>query len=144
MPRGRAWTRTEVDRLIHMREVKAMIWTAIARVLGRAGDPQGGAGTCCAAYRYHKAKRAREAELIAAGGTPLSRPRFRLPADEDRCLELPPAAAAQLAGPVARPRYFHGADSDLRARIARQGLTAGFLGDPPPGRSALDKRRRQS
>lgn len=43
-------------------------------------------------------------------------------------------------GHVKRPRYFHDADADLRGRIARQGLTAGFLGDPPPGRSALDQR----
>jgi hypothetical protein len=31
--------------------------------------------------------------------------------------------------------------SDILARIERQGLTAGFLGDPPPGRSALDRKR---
>ncbi len=42
--------------------------------------------------------------------------------------------------PEKRPRYFSDADNDIRARIARQGLTAGFLGDPPPGRSALDQR----
>lgn len=32
------------------------------------------------------------------------------------------------------------ADAELRARIATKGLTAGLLGDPPPGRSALDER----
>ncbi|QPF81651.1 hypothetical protein IC762_17650 [Bradyrhizobium genosp. L] len=30
--------------------------------------------------------------------------------------------------------------ADFHARIAERGLTAGFFGDPPPGRSALDKR----
>lgn len=33
------------------------------------------------------------------------------------------------------------ADAELRARIALQGLTAGLLGDPLPGRSALDQRK---
>jgi hypothetical protein len=32
-------------------------------------------------------------------------------------------------------------DAELRARIGEQGVTAGLLGDPLPGRSALDKRR---
>lgn len=31
-------------------------------------------------------------------------------------------------------------DAEIRARIELQGLTAGLLGDPPAGRSALDKR----
>lgn len=44
MPRGRRWTEFEVDRLIAMRD-SGVIWTAIARELGRANDPQGGAGT---------------------------------------------------------------------------------------------------
>lgn len=32
------------------------------------------------------------------------------------------------------------ADAELRTRIALQGITAGLLGDPLPGRSALDRR----
>lgn len=31
-------------------------------------------------------------------------------------------------------------DSEMRARIEAQGLTAGWFGDPPKGRSALDDR----
>ncbi|MBR1206978.1 MULTISPECIES: SANT/Myb-like DNA-binding domain-containing protein [unclassified Bradyrhizobium] len=31
--------------------------------------------------------------------------------------------------------------AELLARIAERGLTGGVLGDPPPGRSALDQRR---
>nr|WP_246718530.1 hypothetical protein [Bradyrhizobium elkanii] len=30
--------------------------------------------------------------------------------------------------------------ADLRGRIAERGLTGGWFGDPPPGRSALDQR----
>jgi hypothetical protein len=33
-------------------------------------------------------------------------------------------------------------NAELQLRIDRQGLTAGFFGDPPPGRSALDERTR--
>lgn len=51
------------------------------------------------------------------------------------------AEAARLAAePGKRPRYFHEADLDIISRIERQGLTAGFLGDPPAGRSALDRK----
>jgi len=32
--------------------------------------------------------------------------------------------------------------AELHLRISGQGLTAGFFGDPPPGRSALDERVR--
>jgi hypothetical protein len=34
-------------------------------------------------------------------------------------------------------------NADLLRRIKAQGLTAGFFGDPPPGRSALDKKRKE-
>lgn len=54
------------------------------------------------------------------------------------------AAAASPADPQvapARPRYFAGDNVLLLARVAAQGVTAGLLGDPPPGRSALDKKR---
>jgi hypothetical protein len=32
-------------------------------------------------------------------------------------------------------------DAELRNRIAERGITGGLLGDPPPGRSALDEKR---
>lgn len=32
-------------------------------------------------------------------------------------------------------------DAELRSRIELQGITAGLLGDPMPGRSALDRKR---
>jgi hypothetical protein len=32
-------------------------------------------------------------------------------------------------------------DAELRARISEQGITAALLGDPRPGRSALDRKR---
>lgn len=70
---------------------------------------------------------------------PTSAPGRRALADVP-ALAAAPAVAAELAKPVHRPRYVHDADLDLRARIAAQGLTAGWFGDPRPGRSALDQR----
>lgn len=35
-------------------------------------------------------------------------------------------------------------DAELRARISEQGITAGLLGDPRPGRSALDRMKERS
>lgn len=58
--------------------------------------------------------------------------------------------AAGAAVPARRPRDAHGmgtsthrlmVDAELRSRIAEQGVTAGLLGDPLPGRSALDRKR---
>ena len=139
MARGRAWTKSEIDRLIEMRECRRMTWAAIARKLERTGTGQNGIDACRVAYGYHKGKRTREAAMIAAGMTPASRKRIRLPAD-DAPVDLPPSQAARLSKRDARPRYFHDAGIDIRARIAEQGLTAGMFGDPKPGRSALDQR----
>lgn len=130
----RTWTQQMIDHLIHMREVEKMTWDAIGAAFGVTG------ANCCTRYHHRQAKiriaeareaaRARAAHL-AANGIVAAPP-----------LPSPPPAPV-IAGPplaVHRPRYFHAADNDIRSRIARQGLTAGFLGDPPPGRSALDQR----
>lgn len=34
--------------------------------------------------------------------------------------------------------------AEMRARIGAQGITAGLMGDPPQGRSALDKKRAET
>lgn len=136
MPRGRSWTEIEVDRLIALRDDERLIWSVIARKLGRSVGADGGVGQCCAAYNYHKAKRATEAAMRAAG--------VMLPAPRTPCDNSPiaptPAEVARLDAPAKRPRYFSG-DGGVMARIAAQGLTAGYFGDPPPGRSALDQRQ---
>lgn len=60
-------------------------------------------------------------------------------------LPTAPLPAAPLLPASLRPRRMSTAilvaDAELRARIALQGLTAGLLGDPLPGRSALDERK---
>lgn len=137
--RGRTWTTREIDRLFAMRDRMRMKWLDIARDLGRCGPGRDGPAAVCAAYIYWKAKFAREAEMRAAGIEPPKR-MPRLAAEYNPPIAASPFVAASLAAPVKRPRYFHDADAFVTSRIARQGITAGLLGDPPPGRSALDRR----
>jgi len=118
----RRWERANIDRLFSMREVQRLKWREIGNAFGLS------AAMCCARYQYYKGAGSSSDAPAAA-----------------------PAVAATLAAPVKtmrpvepvihRPRYIHEADMDIIARIDRQGLTAGFLGDPPEGRSALDQRQ---
>lgn len=124
MGRRRTWTDAMLARLFEMRDVQKMTWEEI----GAAFDIS--APGAYQRHNYHSTKR-RIAE---------QRTRILAERAEVAPIAAPPSVAACLAEPVKRPRYFHDADADLRGRIARQGLTAGFLGDPPPGRSALDQR----
>ena len=145
----RSWTMHEIENLIEMRDVRHMKWIEIAKSLGRFGgvSRRQACATCCSSYKYWKEKFARQAAMRSAGIEPPKRQKpaarpMELPADAEP-IAPPPSVAALLNAPVKRPRYLHDADLDLRARIALQGLTAGFLGDPPRGRSALDQREAQ-
>jgi hypothetical protein len=136
--RCKGWTEHEVQQLIDMRENRRMKWREIARALGRSGE-RGGMSVCSGAYAYWTAKFKREAAMRAKGIEPPKQMRHSA-ASHDTPIAAPPVVAKGLAEPVKRPRYFHQVDMDLIARIERQGLTAGFLGDPPKGRSALDRK----
>lgn len=114
----RKFSPREIDRIFAARDIDEMKWREIGEELGRNG------ATCYWAYRYYGQKI--RAELLR----PQTPPRRRVR-----------SAASDAHAPAQRPRYFHHPDNDLRARIASQGITAGFLGDPPPGRSALDQLR---
>lgn len=138
----RHWTPNMIDRLFELRDVQKLSWDEIGAQFNDKG------ANCCTRYNYYSTKR-----RIAA-----ARSRFKAPSGSDyvafpaRAIASPPspppapprriaiAPALAPAEPVQRPRYFHDADADIRARIAAQGLTAGFFGDPAPGRSALDQR----
>lgn len=123
MPRLR-WTDEMIERLFHMRDELKMKFDDIGAVFGMRGSG------CCSKYNKVASWRrveflrnrslALRTDMVESGWTPCD----------------PPVPGAP------RPRYFHDADADIRARIARQGITAGVFGDPPPGRSALDQRGR--
>jgi hypothetical protein len=54
------------------------------------------------------------------------------------CRKNPPAPL-RISAAITTDRLI--IDAELRSRIEVLGITAGLLGDPPPGRSALDERR---
>lgn len=126
------WTDERMERVVELREKHGMTWDAIGARFGVAGS--------LACTRYHSYKsRLRIAEKRKEMGLvgPPSQPSKRKP-------KVPqPLPLVAVPHPEKRPRYFSDVESDIRARIARQGLTAGFCGDPPPGRSALDQREAQ-
>jgi hypothetical protein len=62
---------------------------------------------------------------------------------------ISPVVQRRQPAPVSDPPYSRStstamlvADAELRSRIAVLGITGGLLGDPEPGRSALDRRKR--
>jgi len=118
--RGIRWPDEMIARIVELRDVHRLKWSKIGELIGKPKTH------CCTAYHKYKSKlriAAKRRELGAVAQT-----------------AAPEPALCLVAAPETRPRYFHDADADIRARIARQGITAGFLGDPPPGRSALDQR----
>lgn len=126
-PRPR-WKGGELKELFRLRDELRLGWDEIAaRFPGRSGN------SCRQAWYSRRdaagaaSRKAKSATPAAAAGKPP--------------IAAPPAVAAALAGPIRRPRYFSELDAEIVARIERQGLTAGFCGDPLPGRSALDRKR---
>lgn len=148
----RRWSAADIDRLFELRDVQQLTW----REIGEAFDDN--FASCCTRYFYYKDKYRLEAMRDGEEVTPRreSKPRRRwstpvAPKQKPRrTAPSPPLAPApkpepvfvarNVAAPIKRPRYIHEADMDIIARIDRQGLTSGFLGDPPAGRSALDQR----
>lgn len=123
------WTDERMRSVVELREKHKMTWDAIGARFGVAGS------LACTRYHSYKAKLriAEKRREMGLGDPPPPRVRKRKP--------LQPLPLIAIPRPEKRPRYFSDADNDIRARIARQGLTAGFLGDPPPGRSALDQKQ---
>lgn len=138
MPRGQNWKPEKVARLIHMRADLGMPWADIGAAMGEKP------ANCCTRYNYHQAKkriadiRARVRAEVAEGSCRASATAPQQTAQSPAHFAVAPSVVPP--EPSKRPRYFHHPDADIRGRIARQGITAGLFGDPPPGRSALDQR----
>ena len=127
----RIWTDKRLELIARLRDVDGMRWDDIGERFGVS------ASLACTRYHTYKSRllvAEKRRQLAESGRLP---PPLK-PAVVERPSILP------TINPEKRPRYFHNVDMDVIARIERQGLTAGFLGDPPPGRSALDKRGRGS
>lgn len=136
------WDAAEEDHLLFLRDRERLGFPAIAKRLGRTS------GGCQVRYYgrlygrngakhygvFHPS--ARKAELVVAE-----------PAPPPAVARSPAPAPMPMARPSARDQRSVNLDAlrewnELRARIAERGLTGGVLGDPAPGRSALDERIR--
>lgn len=128
MTKWSRWTDREIAELFALRAQDAN-WDDIALALRRTS----------AACQMAFSKRRPAGTAKKRRSAPLSVPRqSSLPAPPSIPIVQAPATAPG-ARRVSTAVLI--ADAELRARIALQGLTAGLLGDPLPGRSALDRRR---
>ncbi|BCA04182.1 SANT/Myb-like DNA-binding domain-containing protein [Bradyrhizobium diazoefficiens] len=139
------WSGNEDAELLRMRDVERLDWPEIAAAL------PGRSGPACEQRYYGKLKGARDRARRPRG------PKPSVPAVSWRkrgvaaagvvpeiAAVVAPAAPA-LPLPVVERKRMPLMDhlrerAELQLRIDRQGLTAAWFGDPPPGRSALDKR----
>lgn len=128
MTRRTIWTDERMRRVVELREKHEMTWDAIGARFGVAGSL-----ACTRYHSYKSSLRIAEKRKEMGLGDPAPQPRVRKRKPQ-------PLPLIVIARPEKRPRYFSDADNDIRARIAEQGLTAGWFGDPKPGRSALDQR----
>ena len=114
MARKNGWSHAEICKLFTLRDIEGLKWSAVAAEMPR---------------------RSQEACQVQYGKL----------ADKGRALvissvqvrQAPPSRAPARAVPTSRLI----AVAELMQRIGVQGVTAGLLGDPLPGRSALDRKR---
>ncbi|EJN15708.1 hypothetical protein PMI42_00726 [Bradyrhizobium sp. YR681] len=140
------WSRAEDAELLRLRDVARLDWPAIAAKL------PGRSAAACEQRYYGKLKGARDRARrprVPKPSQPVVSWRKRGAAIVDAAAE--PVAAVPVVvpstPPLILPKRMPSLDhlrerAELQLRIDRQGLTAGFFGDPPPGRSALDARAR--
>lgn len=140
------WTPAEDATLLRLRDAVRADWDTVAAALP-------GRTVYAIRLRYYKALQSRSA--VPHQARKPGRPRRdkvvalarSVPAPPPAPVVAAPVVPAPLVAPAVpvdkRRRYITEAlreAAELRARIALQGVTAGLLGDPLPGRSALDAR----
>jgi len=111
-------------RLVRMREIELRPWKEIA-----ACFPGRSVNACESRWWY-----------LYNHATGRRRIQRWLPARDRRACQAAPSARTK--APASRCALL--IDAELRARIEVQGITAGLLGDPLPGRSALDRREKRA
>ena len=108
------WSLYEDGKLIELVERDHATWASISRIIGRA------ANVCAGRYR-----------LLKGGG---HRPIVPI-AEIDVLRTLPPGLEED------RDRRIAARDARAESDLRQGSVTAAFFGDPPPGYSALDRRR---
>lgn len=113
--KSKRWTDSERARLIQ----RGASWAKIGEELGRTGD--------ACQVEFARIKREGAAERLIAR---MQAPAMHQAEDCRPTISRVPTSLAALQ-----------VNAELLARVELQGVTAGLLGDPLPGRSALDRRR---
>lgn len=121
MARPFTWSPSMLERLLRLRDEQGKGWHEIAETLGRPHK------ACSARYWHEEYKRRRDRAAARAGngeqiGEVHAPPRYMPAVVDARLIE----------------------DRDRRAEAAEsRNFTSTFFGDPPPGYSALDRKRAQ-
>jgi hypothetical protein len=121
--------------LLYLRDIEEMTWSAIAL---RIGLPR---STCENHYNKHRSSHPlpmKRMDPPPQPEVPAAPKRKYYKASLGAVISQAPPSARQ---PRTVPMSVLVADQDLRDRIRERGLTGGLLGDPAPGRSALDQRK---
>jgi hypothetical protein len=108
------WSKRDTIALFNMRDRERLTWKAIG-----AAFPGRTAAAC--QVRYYQFSK------------PATAPAAVAPVAIAQAKATPPGRTISTAALIA--------DNELRTRIAILGATGGLLGDPMPGRSALDEKR---
>lgn len=125
-----AWSPLEKSLLLLLRDKRRMKWADVSKLI-----PGRSPAACTVAYFAIKHKVRLEKERAEARN---KEPR------PSRAVSPAPVAARPQQAPPSKPSpratstFILREDAELRARIETLGITAGLLGDPAPGRSALD------
>ncbi|MBW7966785.1 SANT/Myb-like DNA-binding domain-containing protein [Bradyrhizobium sp. BR 10261] len=129
----RYWSSYEQAKLLRLRDAQKLAWPAIVEAM-----PGRTEGACKVQY-YAILRDQAQARRYRPTRLAVSRPR---PAPV--IVTAPPVAPATTIAPAPRGASLSALReaAELRLRIAERGLTGGWFNDPPPGRSALDARRR--
>jgi len=136
------WSKGDDEKLLRLRDIDRLGWQAISEAF------QGRTPAACEMRYYGKLKGARDQQRRQPGPRPVKAAGYKR-RSRTKFLPAPAAPLQPPKPPVVERRRMPSLDhlreaAELRLRIDRQGLTAGFFGDPPPGRSALDERTRAS
>lgn len=133
--RGLPWTERDLWNLKAWREAGMTFAQISARLPGRT------AVACIVAFYSMRSKLERAAIRAGVKADDRQKPGPKpKPAAVRAYAPLPQLAAAEPPSPTRASYSTLLADAELRARIEIRGITGGLLGDPAPGRSALDRK----
>lgn len=129
-----AWSPLEKSLLLLLRNKRRMKWADVSKLI-----PGRSPAACTVAYFAIKHRVRLEKERAEARAS--KEPRALAIAPPAPVVAQPQQAPPSKPSPRAMSTFILREDAELRARIETLGITAGLLGDPAPGRSALDLKR---